>query len=600
MFEAYSVGIKLSLTNNVSAGLAYLIGHFQRLNSHIQSSEQGLNSMEARLLRLQRLGLVGGVLTGVGAFGLYALKGPYEEAKRLEQAKADFRALNLTKSENEQAFATAAVTSQKVLGTTITENVRLVTDLHTAFGDLHHAIEYAPAFAKFLAVAKVRGGEHAGDGLVYNAVKALEHRGGKVTGSPGAFDDELSRMSQVYVGSGGRVGPADYFHASQTGKLAYSLADKEFLYGPFAAYMQAKSGSTAATAMMTAYSSLAGGHMDGKAKAFMQSLGLASKDGKGLREDLVGEYSSRPDLFIQNVLTPAIKKRYGLNLTDEQIAELIGRNFNRNTGDFLGWFILNHQKALKDAAIFGHSQTYTAAYDAYRKTPEGAEQAFSSGMTNLKAIIGTAYLPMIVDGLTKLAPALMKLADWAREHQGIVKALAVATALAAGLAVVSGTMALMTSAIRAVGLAISMGGGLPGMLMGVADGLTSLAASLGKLGAVGAVGYAGYKLGEHVVKPGIDWLVTKATGKENTLGTALFNAFHDESWITAPTRTNSQYVRGRTFGEDHQLRTTINIDGRKVAEAVTHHQGKESARPTTGISGFDPSMMRQPLFMGSK
>ncbi|RRS00050.1 hypothetical protein EIP75_22880 [Aquabacterium soli] len=565
MFEAYSVGVRLTLLGNVSTGLTSMIGHFNHLNRQIESAELRLAGFERKWLELKKGALIGGALTAVGV-GLGAvLKGPYEEAKKLEQAKAKFLTLNLSAKENQEAFGTAYTTSQKVLGTAIADNIGLVQDLHTAFGDLHHATEYAPLLAKFVKVAQIQNGEHAGDGLVYNAVKAIEHRGGKVLSDPNAFNGELSRMSQVYVGSGGKVNPSDYFAASQTGKMAYSLASPDFLYGPFAAYMQAKTGSTAATAMMTSFMSLAGGTMSGKTAKFFGDLGMLNKSGKGLSEELVGQYSSRPDQFIWDVLTPAIKQRFGMNLSNEEIAELIARNTNRNTGDFLGWFILNKGKAQKDAAIFDKSKSYAEAYDLYKKTPEGAEQAYHAAMRNLKAIVGTAYLPMIVDGLTKLAPALMSMADWANNHQGTVKGLAATVAALSGLSIIGGVAALVTSAVGSIRLAmVSAGAGFGG-------------AAMGRMGA-----YAGGAWGA--------WQVGR-------LGFALkdlWNAKHHEGVKLTPeaqARLNPVATKAQA---PVQVSTQINVDGRKVAQAVTFHQAREAARPFASVAGFDAGLGLSP------
>ncbi|RYY90118.1 MAG: hypothetical protein EOO15_03950 [Chitinophagaceae bacterium] len=578
--------MKLSLVNNISAGVLHIVGHFQHLNRHIASTQSQIGSVEHQLLRLKKTALIGTVLSGSGAVGLLALKGPYEEAKRLAQAKADFVALNLSAKENAEAFSVAGTTSQKVLGTTITENIRLVTDLHTAFGDLHHAVAYAPAFAKFLAMAKVRGGEHAGDGLVYNAVKALEHRGGKVVSDSGVFNDELERMSRVYVGSGGRVGPRDYFNASQTGKLAYSLADKDFLYGPFAAYMQAKTGSTASTAMMTAFMSLAGGSMTSKSNDFFGSMGLASSSGKGLREDIVGQYTARPDLFIWNTLVPAIRKRYGMDLTDEQMAEMIARNTNRNTGDFLGWFILNKSKAMKDAAIFGKSMSYTQAYDNYRKTPEGAEQAYHASMVNLKAIIGTAYLPIIVDGLTKLAPALMRMADWAKDHQGFIKGVAAGAALFSTLAILGGGLLLAKAGFGAIALILGGARATAGG-MSLATVLPLVARGLG---AIGAAAFAFYEVAKLYDAGKQWWDASRRQGVTLTPEAAARVARGDTKDSTFVKPGWRQQLSG---GGD------VHMDGEKVGRIVTKHQSNAVNRPQTGLSGFDPSMGLAPFALSN-
>ena len=47
-----------------------------------------------------------------------------------------------------------------------------------------------------------------------------------------------------------------------------------------------------------------------------------------------------------------------------------------------------------------------------------------------------------------------------------------------------------------------------------------------------------------------------------------------------------------------QVHTQINLDGRKVGEAVTEHQAKEAGRPLAGATGYDWSMGLAPVGMG--
>jgi hypothetical protein len=584
MFEAYAVGIRLSLVNNVSSGVLNIAHHFRSLSADIANTHGRLSEVEVAWRRLQRGALVGGGLAAVGV-GLGAMiKGPYEEAKKLEMAKAKWRTLNLSDADNAEAFATATTVAHKVMGTAIADNIGLVQDLHTAFGDLHHAIDYAPALAKFVKVAQIQSGdEHAGDGLVYNAVKAIEHRGGKVLSDPGAFNSELDRMSKVYVGSGGKVSPADYFAASQTGKMAYTLASPDFLYGPFAAYMQAKTGSTASTALATTFSSLAGGHMDKQAKGFFASMGLADGTGKGLRADLASQFTSRPDLFIWNVLEPAIKKRFGMDMTDEQIAELIARNTNRNTGDFLGWFVMNKAKAVKDAAIFDKSMGYAAAYANYSKTPEGAEQAYHAAMRNLKALVGTAYLPMIVDGLTKLAPALTRMADWASRNQGTVKVIAGVAGALSVLAAASGLIVLVNTAFG--GLAIALGGTTVGgftisaLLGGVAKGLGVVGAALFAAYEVVQLYKAGKSLYDAKTHDGVQFAPGVAARLRDP---SVVHGMHGMDGDFNSPFIGPPAPRGGAKGGGD-----VYLDGRKVGRLIAPHLGDEASRPIASTSRFD-------------
>lgn len=594
MFEAYAVGIRLSLINGVSTGLYSMANHFDHLSGRVSNTHRNITALEASWLRLQKGALVGGALTAVGVGMEAMLKGPYEEAKKLEMAKAKWRTLNLSTHENEEAYATAGSIAHKVMGTAIADNIGLVQDLHTAFGDLHHAIDYGPSLAKFVKVAQIQtGNEHAGDGLVYNAVKALEHRGGKVLSDKSVFDDELTRMSKVYVGSAGKVSPSDYFAASQTGKIAYSLADKDFLYGPFAAYMQAKTGSTAATALATTFSSLAGGHMDKQAKGFFSGLGLADASGKGLMPELASQFSARPDLFIWNVIEPAIRKKYGMDLTNEQIAELIARNTNRNTGDFLGWFVMNKSKASKDAAIFNKSMGYQAAYDNYNKTPEGAEQAYHAAMRNFKALVGTAYLPMITDALSKLAPALMRMADWAQRNQSLVKALATVVALGGAVLAVAGTMLLVKTAFG--GVAMALGGvGVGGAGMTIASVLGIVAKGFGVVGTAMFAVYETAKLFDAVQQL---WDAKHHEGVKFAPGVA--DRLRDPKTIAAlqglDGQRDSPYIPAPGGGRGQSVIKVVMPNGKVLAEATAPHLGKMASRPVASVSSFDTSMGLAPF-----
>jgi len=525
MFEAFKIGVKISLINHAALGLAALGKDFMRTEAQAAALQKRIDSINKQAMK-------GGLMLGLGAGIAGMLKGPYEQAKKLEQERQKFAALNLSASDNAQAFAQAQMLAHKNLGSTIADNISLIRDLHTAFGDLPHAIGMSEDFQKFSIMARVQNDGKPVEGLVYNAVKALEHRGDRLTQHPDAMRDELARMSQVYTGSGGKVSPSDFFHASQTGKMAYTMYDKDFLYGPFAAYMQAKSGPTAGTSGMTAFSSLVGGHMDNKAKGFLASLGLlqigvspdqvklinesinklplSAKEKAnlrkaempvtgGLRSDLISQFSHRPDQFVQNVLAPAIRKRYGMDLSNEQVAEMLASKFNRSTGDFLGELIVNGMKFAKDSKIFGNAKDYSSGYQQYIKSPEGAEIAAEAAWTNFLALFGSVYLPVITGGLLKLAGALDSLSQTVEKHPAIFRALSYALIGLSGALMFRGTVLILTAALRGLGLAMTM------QAAGGAVGLARITAMIGgasKFSLFGAIGMLANPIGIAVLAIG--------------------------------------------------------------------------------------------------
>jgi hypothetical protein len=513
MFEAFRIGVKISLINHAALGLAALAKDFMRTEAQAAALQKRIDSINKQAMK-------GGLMLGLGGAIAGMLKGPYEEAKKLEQERQKFQALNLSAADNALAFAKAQELAHKNLGSTIGENIAMIRDLHTALGDLPGALRMSEDFQKFSIAARIQNDGKPVEGLVYNAVKALEHRGDKVAQNPAEMRRELDMMSKVYTGSGGKVSPSDYFHASQTGKMAYTLFDPAFLYGQFAAFMQAKTGPTAGTAAMTYISSILGGHMDNKGKGFLTSLGLwdlhvspqakmmqqavndaIGKDPElkaalkkqhmltpiigGLAPQFIEMASHRPDEFIQKVVAPRIRERFGMNLTDEQVAGIVMQNLNRNTSDFIGSFITSQHKYEKDAGIFGRSKGFSAAYQQYIKSPEGAEIAAEAAFKNFLAVFGSVYLPTITSGLLRLAGVFDRLSQVVQNHPTLFRALTRAMIGLSGALMIRGTVLVLTAAMRGLGLALAM------QAVGGAAGLSRIAGLIGgasKASLFGAIG----------------------------------------------------------------------------------------------------------------
>lgn len=631
MFEAYKIAVKISLTNNVSSGLVVMAGQFKTLHKDVSSVNAGLATMESRLASIKRLGLVGGAMAGVGFGALALMRVPYEDAKRLEQAKTDFSTLNLSAFQNSEAYAKAASMSHKILGTNITDNLKGIHDLHTAFGDLEHAIKTADDFAKFSFIAKVKNDGKPVEGLVYNAAKALEHRGGKVMNDDAAFRSELDLMERVYLGSRGKVNPSEFFHASQTGKLSYTLMDKEELYGPFAAFMQTKTGATAGTANMTLMSSLVGGHLDNKAKGFLSDLGLwqegvskkrvammaeitnglTSEERKsmgfltpssgGLKDEFIDLVVHRPSKLAQEVLAPAIRKKYGLDLPDEAVATMVMQHFNRNTSGELGEYIVNALKFKKDAAIFKNSMGIGAAYENYLKSPEGAEVAAAEGWKNLMTVIGSVYLPKVTSGLLAFAKGLSDIGGWMERHEKLTDVLVLGFGGLAGAMAIGGTIKLVTAGFQALGLALAF----PGVGgVGGAVGIRAVAAAI-------AGGGAGTLVGGLIVLGGVVWGLSealKAVGSgpmpgrdpKDHVGMKFVQTGRGNVGMWVPDsddpHAGQRFIKtGRGAGGQWINNKIVLPDGRVLASVVTEAQTREAQLPQSGISRFDGRMSPTPV-----
>lgn len=640
MFDAYKIGVTLSLTNHVSKGLLLMAGDFAKTEAQATLLQRRMNSIKNDALK-------GGLMLGAGAGMLMLLKGPYEEAKKLAQAQANFQTLNLSAGENAEVFGKAAAMSHKLLGTTITENVKLIHDLHTAFGNLHHAVDTADMFAKMSIVGKVANGGKDMDGMINAAAKALEHRGGKVINNPAEFNAEASLMTKVMLATKMRVSPRDYLTASGTGKMAYQLYDKEYLYGNFAGQMAINGGARTGTEAMTAFSSLISGRMDSKGKGFLADLGLwqegfskkrlallnasmkdmtpeekklsiASMGGQsivsgGLNDADSELFARRPDLFIQKLL-PLIRSRFGMDLTDDQIALMVAKKFNRSTGNFLGTQITMASKLSKDTAIINKTMGVGEAYQHYLKSPEGAEEAAGAAWKNFLAVFGSVYLPAITTGLLKLAAGLDSMSKWVKENEGLVRGLVVAFSVLAGSLVIRGSILLLGAAFNSLGLLLTMGTGLtiPASLTALGVAAAGLAAPVAiAVLAITTIAAALYAF-RPITKAEIEAAKFEGGAKLSPSAAARIAsgelavpslpvapripavrygapmvAISQGPTVTSPLVENAIASTTQRTG---MVETNIHIDGVRIGKAVTAYQTKVSAGPQSGIGRFDSSM----------
>jgi len=702
--EAYKVAVKISLTENITAGLLAISKGFNTTNQQAAHFEQ-------QMAKIGKMTLAGGALVGIGLVIAKGLDATIKSAKDLVRAQNDFKTLNLTVQENAQVNSTAQNVTHQVLGTTIAGNIRLVQDLHTALGDLHHSIELAPMFAKYESTIGMALGEHAKDGMVNAAARALEHRGGSVVNDPKEFQKELEWMSQVQLASKGRVSPKDFLSASQSGKMAYTLLDPKYLYGGFAGLMSMNGGFQSGTALMTTFSSLVGGHMDKKAKGFladigmseesvskarmkimkdamkgmspedrkiyMQSIGGESLLSGGLKPEYVKMFAN-PDQ-LAGVMAEKIRAKFGKNLSDVEVAEMIAKNFNRNTGGFLGQHILNAQKLRKDAAIFRHAEDFNQGYDTYLNSPDGAANALSASWTNLKAVLGIQLIPVLTNVTMGLANFVDKLSKFAEDNPALVKIGMYSIAAAAGLSILAGSVLLLGATIMAARLvgalgmfssfATLLGGPVVWAIIAAAgasyllyknwDKIKPEAKKMGEEfgGIMSDIWKRMEKVGEHmsnwglwasldnfytnIVKgfnnifdtiigymnniPGVNLLTSQQSAVKNrgmallgdvnsltggpkkpkALDTSTFGgSYADVVGSQGKLNSSQSYADGmkgmyqknsvpvpNKSSQTIQVNSTVNLDGKPIAQAVTKHQTREATKAPTSTSAFDSSML---------
>jgi hypothetical protein len=618
MFSAYKIGVQLSLASNLGTGLALLATQFSALNKHVGGTQNSVNQLEKQLLSIKRLGLIGGALTAVGTFGLAALKGPLDEARKFQTEVARFTALGLGDRANADAVKFA--NGMNIMGSSARENLKLLKEATAITGDLHHAMEITPLLAKMKFGIESVMGEGSGAGferMFQDAIKVTELRGALVDRQTGHIDTAkftrvLDMMTKAYVASGGTVKPSDYLAAIKTGGLSAKLMNDEMFFYGLGHFMQESGGSRTGTAAMSMFQNWAMGRMPQRVAERMSGLGLL--DPKAIHYGTTGhitgvdpmgivraqEFTQNPFKYVNEVVVPLLQKKgYSGDNLNLQLGTLFGIRTAQNLADQM----VREQK-VADLYITraGKASGIEGLYKGGTNTVDGQFINLHAQWANVMKELGITILPVAIRALRIVNEVLSDGVRLMREYPKFTQYMTVAFGVLSAIVATGGVVMMATAAFKALGLALAMQG------IGGAAGITKMGLAMGGLkgGLVAlsaGIGYlAGTLLNDKVITP----LIQKFSGNKNgTLGTEIYNWFHDDEnnpgarrsgqWGPAYTGPGSRVVPTGKPTQTIQVQTQINMDGRKLADAVTAHQAREAARPVGGTMGFDPSMAPRPL-----
>jgi len=596
MAKPYQMMLKLTLANGASKGLLEIARVLRQIDVDAGKAQHSLSLLEQHLLKLKDKDKEKGKgkeaakeLGGIGTSMLGALKSPYEAAAEVAQAQTDFETLNLGAQANAAVYAKATTLSQKMLGTGIADNVARIRELNEALGSLPRSLALSGDFAQYAFAAKAANGGKDVEGQTANAAQALALRGAQVSGNESALREELSMQSQVNFASAGKVNGAEFVAAAKSGKQAYQHFDKEYLYGRFSAYMAQESGETAGANAQGAYTALVGGAMDSKTSAFLSKLGLLVAHGKGGKPTLsaanIGLMQHRPDLMMDDVLAPAIRKKYG-KLDDDKMRSLLRDNLDQPTASFLGDQMVNRPRLQAQAQAYRQASNYGSAYQQYLKSPKGAEMAAAQAWKNLLTVIGSVYLPKVTGALLSFARIMDQLGNWMGRYPALTKVLVYSFGLLGGALAIGGMVVKLAGAVEGLGTAAGWIGRLLPMVGGALATVGEVL--LGLLGPIGLAVAAIVALG------------------------GLFLWLHKPAAKPAPAVPAAAGMKGLAVAQ-HPLSPGVpyptfspvpppapvpvfkvenKFDHRGITTRILQEAGARMARPPTGPQHFDGAMDR--------
>jgi hypothetical protein len=615
MFEAYRVAVKISLINHVSAGL---VG----ISRQLIGTGKDVDALHARLAKLRNLTLIGGAMSAGGIFGIGMLGKALKPAEDYTHQLNIMNMAGLKQKELADAIGDAWKNTGTVITTTATENLRSLLDLRNVLGNMDEARMALPVVSRIQAVlASSSEGQISGNSkdLAYSMAKALDIIG--AAQNKQSFERQAELMSKVIIATQGRVTPEAFKSTFQYARQAkYRLSD-EFKYEILPSLIQENAaggggggGSRGVGPMLAAFYRMTNqGYINKKALPELQSLGLVNARtalktttegttvGAMTGEDLA---ASNPFAWVQTVLMPALRRKYG-NMSKDQLMAHVGEitRGNQLAASLIGEFAYKPVNFQRDQAnIRGTMSTADAYKAAATKDPATAHRALSAAWENFQTSLTVNAVPVLVPALLKLSRGLNTLGDWARKHPNLSKDVVIGFGALAGVLAVGGPLLTGIAVTRLAfsGLGGVLGGGVGGAGGGLAGGVTSLAGSLKVLGIAAAPLLAMFAVKE--------WAEDKSHDKERT---ETLMSWSDKlksilpGWLGDPRRADQEmykkmrrdldgsgfdYVRPRPAQPMMINNKIVMPDGRVLAYVVTQEQSKDAAKPQAGAARFDGRM----------
>jgi hypothetical protein len=425
-FEAYSVAVKLSLINHVSSGLLLI-------SKGLGATGQDVDKLNSKLASIGKQGAIGAAMFA-GGLGLAAMfKAPLEEAKKFQNETERFRSLGL--GDAVTADAVKFATGMNSYGTSIRENLGLLRDAQTVFGDFHEAQMVTPLLAKMkFANAALYGDEAGGmkDKAFMDMLKVIEMRGGLA--SEQAFNNQANMVQRVQTATGGRVGANEFLNFIKTGGVAAKGMKDENFYYQMEPLIQEMGGQRVGTGLMSGYQNLVQGRTTVRAANELMRLGMLdpkmveySTTGK-LKQVKAGALKGAdvmvadPMKWMQTVMLPAFASK---GIVDKQaILNEIGAIFtNRTASQLYSTMYLQQAQIAKNFKLNSGAAGIDELDKNAKNTLAGKELEFAGKWKDLMLNLGTMVLPLAIAALDKLNPALKDLGVWIAANPGPVKAL---------------------------------------------------------------------------------------------------------------------------------------------------------------------------------
>ncbi|MDU5499502.1 MAG: phage tail tape measure protein, partial [Acinetobacter baumannii] len=347
--------------------------------------------------------------------------------------------------------------AMKTFGTSTLDNLTLVRDGVTAFGDVHHAQWVAPTLAKMKFANEAMYGDHGveNEKKFMDMLKVIEMRNGLK--SKESFQEQANIIQQVITATGGRVQAEEWLNVIKTGGIAAKGMDNKAFYYKMEPLVQEMGGHRVGTSMMSAYQNLYQGRTTQRAAANLDKFGLIGDYSK-VKHNKTGDLSyldigaiKGADLFkkdqfawMEKVLVPALNAK---GITKESdVIDAIGSIFsNRTASNLFAQMYMQRDQIHKNAKLnegaFNIDQLNTQA----QGTTSGKELEARAKLHDAYLQFGQTILPIYTQALIMASNAMQGFTGWMQQNPTLAKALGTGLLLIAGGLVAIGGLLLIFS-----------------------------------------------------------------------------------------------------------------------------------------------------------
>lgn len=441
----------------------------QELKEKINAANTSIDSQKNKLENLNRFqkshskmtgnvrtaAMYGAGMAATGTAALYQMRKPIDESKRVDVEENRIASLGFGKKATDEAIQYAK--AMKTFGTSTLDNLTLVRDGVTAFGDVHHAQWVAPTLAKMKFANEAMYGDHGveNEKKFMDMLKVIEMRNGLK--SKESFQEQANIIQQVITATGGRVQAEEWLNVIKTGGIAAKGMDNKAFYYKMEPLVQEMGGHRVGTSMMSAYQNLYQGRTTQRAAANLDKFSLIGDYSK-VKHNKTGDLSyldigaiKGADLFkkdqfawMEQVLVPALNAK---GITKEgDVIDAIGSVFsNRTASNLFAQMYMQRDQIHKNAKLnegaFNIDQLNTQA----QGTTSGKELEARAKLNDAYLQFGQTILPIYTQALVMASNALQGFTGWMQQNPTLAKALGTGLLVIAGGLVAIGGLLLVFS-----------------------------------------------------------------------------------------------------------------------------------------------------------